>query len=77
MGFFHAKATVPADWHQRLTLASEFELSMAGFGLMGDPGNLAERLILSEVPSNRDADRRVTAERPLTLAEAANACASA
>ncbi len=75
MGFFRSTPRETNDWQQRLTLASEFELSMAGFGLMGEPGSFAERILLSEVRSARDADRRVSADRmPLpTLACGAQA----
>ncbi len=62
MGFFRTTPRKSSDWQQRLTLASEFELSMAGFGLMGEPGSFAERVLLSEVRSARNADHRVSAD---------------
>ncbi len=63
MAFFRTPTIQSTDWWQRLTLASEVELSMAGFGLMGEPGSFAERVLLSEVLSARDADRRISSDR--------------
>ena len=64
MAFFRTTSRDSTDWQQRLTLASEFELSMAGFGLMGDPGHVAERVLLSDLPSAWDVDHLTTNDRP-------------
>lgn len=48
MGTHTATRSESASWWQRMALASEFELSIAGFGLMGEPGSVAERLQLAE-----------------------------
>lgn len=56
MSIVETKQPESAGWLQRMALGSEFELSMAGFGLMGEPGSIAERLLMDEVRSLPDAN---------------------
>ncbi len=69
MGTRAAVKSESASWWQRMTLGSEFELSIAGFGLMGEPGSVAERLQLAEFRPHLDTDVEANVEANVGVGE--------